>query len=387
MAEEITRVCGPQEAAGYRRFVAFTTQLWRLERDDFIARNLDTPWNLLRPNFLQLIRHGAFRSLQGKVGEFFRDPRTQRVFSFQALYAGLAPQRALALYAVISYLDAVSGVHFPRGGIHAVPMALAAAAAKHGVTVRYGTEVRRVETYAGRARAVHTTDDERIPADVVVLNPDLPISYRSLLPATTPPWRLDHLRFSPSCVVVHIGSNRAYGKIAHHNLHFGRAWTSTFEDVTRRGRLMRDPSLLVSNPTRTDPGLAPEGEHIYYVLAPVPNLVAGGPDVRTWRDRGLSQRYADQLVATLEARGYIGLGGSIRTRHVTSPADWAALGHTAGTPFAPAHVARQTGPFRPGNLHPTLSNVVFVGSGTQPGVGVPMVLISGRLAAQRVVGR
>ena len=63
------------------------------------------------------------------------------------------------------------------------------------------------------------------------------------------------------------------------------------------------------------------------------------------------------------------------------------LAAAAGTPFAPAHTFRQTGPFRPGNIHPSLSNVVFVGSGTRPGVGVPMVLICGRLAAQRIIGR
>jgi phytoene desaturase len=71
---------------------------------------------------------------------------------------------------------------------------------------------------------------------------------------------------------------------------------------------------------------------------------------------------------------------------LVTPADWAAAGMAAGTPFAAAHSLWQTGPFRPGNLHPTLGNVVFVGSGTQPGVGVPMVLISGRLAAQRITG-
>ena len=387
MADEIRRVCGAREADGYRRFVAFATELWRLERDDFIARNLDTPWDLLRPNLLRLIRVGAFRSLHGKVRGFFSDPRTQRIFSFQSLYAGVSPQRALALYAVISYLDSVAGVHFPRGGMHAVPQALAAAATKHGVTFRYDTTVTRVETYAGRARAVHTSAGARVQADVVVLNPDLPVAYRTLLPAMTPPRRLDRLRYSPSCVVVHVGSDRPYGKISHHNLHFGREWSGTFDDVIRRGLLMRDPSLLVTNPTRTDPSLAPEGKQVYYVLAPVPHLRSGGPDARAWREKGLGQRYGDQLIATLEARGYIGFGDGIRTSRVITPADWEAAGHSAGTPFAEAHTFLQTGPFRPGNLHPTLSNVVFVGSGTQPGVGVPMVLISGKLAAQRVTGR
>jgi phytoene desaturase len=183
-----------------------------------------------------------------------------------------------------------------------------------------------------------------------------------------------------------VGSTRTYSKTAHHNLHFGRAWTSTFDDVTRHGRLMRDPSLLVTNPTRTDPGLAPPGRQSYYVLAPVPHLRAGGPSAHTWRDKGLGDRYADQLMSTLETRGYVDFRSGVEVRRVVTPADWEAAGHAAGTPFAAAHTFGQTGPFRPRNLHASLSNVVFVGSGTQPGVGVPMVLISGQLAARRVTG-
>ncbi len=387
MAAEVARVCGAREAEGYLRFVDFARELWRLERDDFIARNLDTPFDLLRPALVKLFLRGGFRSLSSKIGDYFKDPRTRRIFSFQALYAGLAPQRALALYAVISYLDSVGGVYFPQGGIHAVPVALAGAANKHGVTFRYGAVATRVETYAGRARAVHTAAGERIPADVVVLNPDLPVAYRDLLPATPPSGRIARLRFSPSCVVLHLGSTRRYAKITHHNLHFGRRWAGTFDDVIRRGRLMRDPSLLVTNPTRTDPGLAPDGREVYYVLAPVPNLLSGGPTALAWHDGGLADRYASELISTLEARGYRGLGTGIDVSRVIAPADWEASGHAGGTPFGSAHTLGQTGPFRPSNLHPSLSNVVFVGAGTQPGVGVPMVLISGKLAAQRVTGR
>ena len=77
---------------------------------------------------LRLLALGGFRRLAGKVAGYLRDPRLRRVFSFQAMYAGLAPHRALALYAVIAYMDSVAGVYFPRGGMHAVPTAMAAAA-------------------------------------------------------------------------------------------------------------------------------------------------------------------------------------------------------------------------------------------------------------------
>ncbi len=379
MAAEVARVCGPAEAAGYRRFVDYVTALYRLEMRHFIDRNLDSPVDLLNLNLLRLARLGGFGRLAGRVDRYLRDPRTRRVFSFQAMYAGLSPYQALAIYAVIAYMDSVAGVYFPRGGMHAVPLALAAAAEKHGVRFRYRTEVTAVEVRDGRARAVRTAAGERIPADVVVLNPDLPVAYRDLLPGPAPR-RLDRLRYSPSCVLLHVGSRAGYSRIAHHNIHFGRAWAGVFRDVIDRGRLMTDPSLLVTSPSRADPELAPPGRHTYYVLLPTPNLGSG----LDWD--AIGPRYRDEILVTLDRRGYRDFGAGIEVERMVTPADWRAAGMALGTPFAAAHTLRQTGPFRPPNLAPGLENVVFCGSGTQPGVGVPMVLVSGRLAAERITG-
>jgi phytoene desaturase len=378
MAAEVARVCGPAEADGYLRFVDYTKRLWELEKADFIDRNFDSPRDLVTLNLLRLLRMGAFRRLGSTVDRFFADERTRRIFSFQAMYAGVSPQKALSVYAVIAYLDCVTGVYFPAGGMHAVPAAMAAAAEKHGAVIRYGTTVSRVETTGGRATAVITDDGERIPADVVVLNPDLEAAH-ALLPGGGLKRRL---RYSPSCVVVHVGSRVRYGKTSHHNIHFGQAWRRTFREIIDEGTLMSDPSLLVTNPTFTDPGLAPPDRQVYYVLAPVPNQVIGR---QNW-DAGLTRSYTSSLMEVLEARGYPGFGEAAEVVQTVTPADWAAAGLRAGTPFAAAHTFTQTGPFRPGNLHPTLSNVVLTGSGTRPGVGIPMVLVSGKLAAARVTG-
>ena len=380
MAAEVARVCGPAEAAGYRRFVEFVSRLYALEMREFIDRNLDSPLDLVGVTLARLAAIGGFRRLAPKVARYLKDPRTQRVLSFQAMYAGLSPHDALAIYAVIAYMDSVAGVYFPRGGMHAVPRALAGAAGRHGVTFRYGTAVTHVEVAGGRARAVHTADGERIPADAVVLNPDLPVAYRDLLPPGAAPRRLARLRWSPSCVVLHVGSRAGYGGIAHHNIHFGHAWRRVFAEIIDEGRLMSDPSLLVTNPTRSDPSLAPPGRQSYYVLLPTPHL--GAPI--DWSEVG--PRYRDEIVATLEERGYVGFGDAVEVERMVTPADWAASGLAMGAPFAAAHTAGQTGPFRPSNLAPGLENVVFTGSGTRPGVGVPMVLVSGRLAAERITG-
>jgi phytoene desaturase len=372
MTAEIETVCGPQDAAGYRRYVDLVTRMYRWEMRSFIDRNVDSPLGLVRPDLARLVAAGGFRRLAPMLASYFPDERLQRLFGFQAMYAGLSPYEALGLYAVISYMDSVAGVWFPRGGMHALPEAMARAAAAHGVKFRYDTRVTKVDRQGSRVTSVRTAEGESIPADAVVVTVDLPVAQRELLGRE--PRRM---RYSPSCWLMLAGSKQSYRGAAHHEIHFGQAWRRTFDEILG-GRLQSDPSLLVSTPTVTDPALAPDGRAVYYVLVPAPNL--DGPV--DWASVGPA--YREHVLATLEARGYGGFSDGIEVERVLTPVEWAAQGMERGTPFASAHVFRQTGPFRPRNL--VGDNLVFAGSGTVPGVGVPMVLVSGRLAAERVTG-
>ena len=379
MEAEIAKVIGPEEAIGYRNYVDFVTKLYKYEINDFIDRNIDSPFGLLTPNLARLIAIGGFRKLSPKVSQFLKDPRTQKVYSFQAMYAGVSPQQALAIYAVIAYMDSVNGVFFPRGGMHAVPRALAAAAEKHGVKFKYSTTAATIEKSNGRATAVITTDGERIPCDALILNPDLPVAWKELIGKE--PWSIKRLNYSPSCVTMLVGSKKSYDHIAHHNIHFGASWDGVFDELINKKILMTDPSILVTVPSLDDKSLTPPGKESYYVLFPTPNLDA---DI-DWKVTG--PKYRDQMVKTLEQRGYTDFGDSIEVEHLTTPLDWETQGMERGAPFASAHTFFQTGPFRPRNLAAGFENIVFAGSGTQPGVGVPMVLISGRLAAERILGK
>lgn len=378
MQAEIAKNISPEEAIGYGKYVDFVTKLYKYEMKDFIDRNIDSPINLLTPNLARLIALGGFRRLAPKVNQFLKDPRLQKVYSFQAMYAGVSPQQALAIYAVIAYMDSVNGVFFPKGGMHAVPRALAGAAQKHGVTFKYNTSVTGIEKSNGRATAVLTDAGERIPCDVVVLNPDLPVAWKELLGKE--PLSIKRLKYSPSCATLLIGSNKSYDHLAHHNIHFGESWSGVFDELIKKKTLMSDPSILVTVPSRDDASLAPAGKTSYYVLFPTPNLSA---DI-DWKKIG--PKYRDEMIKALEDRGYKGFGDSIEFEQMTTPLDWKEQGMEMGAPFASAHTFFQTGPFRPKNLAAGYENVVFAGSGTQPGVGVPMVLISGRLAAERIVG-
>ncbi|MBM7168791.1 phytoene desaturase [Streptomyces sp. G44] len=379
MEAEVERFAGAGEALGYRRLRAWLSRLYQVQMRRFIDANFDSPAALLTPDLARLAVLGGFGRLDARVGRFLSDERLRRVFTFQALYAGVPPARALAAYAVIAYMDTVAGVHFPRGGMHALPRAMAAAASGAGGDLRFGQDVTRLERSGGRVTAV-VTDRERIACDAVVLTPDLPVAYRLL---GREPRRPLPLRHSPSAVVLHVGTDRTWPQLAHHTLSFGSAWKRTFHELTRGGTLMSDPSLLITRPTATDPSLAPPGRHLHYVLAPCPNTRVG-PGARAWRD--LAPRYRDSLLAELERRGLDGIASAVEEECVVTPADWTAQGHAAGTPFSAAHTFAQTGPFRPRNLVRGVENVVLAGCGTTPGVGVPTVLISGKLAAARVTG-
>lgn len=380
MEAEVRRFAGPAEAAGYRRLREWLERLYRAQMRRFIDTNFDSPFQLAHPDLARLAALGGFGRLDGAIGRHLSDPRLRRVFSFQALYAGVAPARALAAYAVIAYMDTVAGVWFPKGGMHALPRAMADVAAGAGAELRWSAEVSALERSAGRVRAVRLVSGERIPCDAVVLTCELPTAHRLLGRAPRRPVRLRH---SPSAVVLHAGTDRTWPHLAHHTLSFGAAWERTFDELTRTGTLMSDPSLLITRPTTHDTSLAPPGRHLHYVLAPCPNT-AVGPSATAWRDLG--PRYRDSLLAELERRGLHGFADSIEEELLVTPLDWTALGHAAGSPFSVSHTFAQTGPFRPRNLVRGLDNVVLAGCGTTPGVGVPTVLISGKLAAARVTG-
>jgi phytoene desaturase len=389
MEAEVRAVCGPAAAAGYQRMREWLTRLYRVEIDSFIGANHDSPLDLLGPDLVRLAALGGFGRLGPRVARMLPDERLQRIFSFQALYAGVPPHLALGAYGVIAYMDTIGGVFFPRGGMRQIGQAMADAAVAAGAEIHYGRTATGLQRHGGRVTAVRHGDTtsngsegtERLPCDAVVLTPDLPIVHRIV---GRTPRRPVRLRYSPSAVVLHAGVTRARPELAHHTISFGAAWRGTFREIIDDGRLMSDPSLLVTRPTATDPSLAPDGSDLLFVLAPCPNTDRGRVD---WARVGPA--YRDELLGVLEARGHPGLdalSGDIEVSRLVTPADWAADGLAAGTPFSAAHTLAQTGPFRPHNLVRGLENAVLAGCGTTPGVGIPPVLISGRLAAQRITG-
>jgi phytoene desaturase len=379
MTEEIRRFANAREAGAFNEFCEWLGEIFAVEMPNFINTNLDNvPSVLLRWRAgLALLRNGGFSRLDTKLASFFEDERLQRIFSYQSLRAGLAPHDALAVYAVMTYMETVGGIHTTRGGMHAVPAALARAVSDAGAVIRYNTPVTRILRGGDNVvSGVEIGGSDRLVADAVVCNADLPVAYRTLVGGVEAPRAARRGKYAPSCLlwVAGVRGDPPPGA-AVHNIHFGDQWNDAFKAVIKRGVRMADPSLHVTMQSIADPSSAPAGCSSLNALEPVPNL-----DGRiNWTRDG--ERLTDDLKRRI---GQLGYPTDVAVERVIDPLDWEAMGLERGTPWSLSHTLLQSGPFRPGNVDARVPGLVFTGASTVPGVGVPMVLISGRLAAQRV---
>lgn len=355
--------------AAYPRFIA----------GDAALRSYANPRDLAALG--RIVRLGALSSMQRQVDRRVDDERARRMLTFQALYAGVSPAAARAVYAVISHMDVGLGVWYPRAGMGRVAEVMARQVERAGGTVLLGHDVLGLDGRRGRVCGLRARADRdvRLALDAVVVTADAPIADRLLAPlGGRPPRR--KVRLSPSAVVVHLDVDpdlqEHWPTQAHHTLDFGAAWERTFAEITAtrgRGRLMSDPSFLITRPSVTvgEPGPVS-------VLAPCPNLESAPLDWDT-----VGGDYVRDFLGVLAARGYRGID-TAEVLRIDTPADWARQGLSAGTPFAAAHTLTQTGPLRRPQRVPGIANAVLAGSLTHPGVGVPPALISGRLAAAAI---
>ncbi len=385
MYEEVKRKCSSKDAESYVKFSSYLRKLYEAEFPNFIDKNIDGVLSLMSSPkaAVSLVKLKAFSSLDSVVRGYFDDERLVKLFSFQALYAGLSPLEARAIYAVITYMDSIEGVYYPRGGMNQIPRALKDAASDAGATFEFefvveGLEFRDGRTKDRRVVAVLGDGGKRIEADAVVVTTELAQAYDTFLADLRVPNVVTQGEYSPSAYLHLLGVRGTPHGFAHHNIFLGTAWKEGFQSVLHNGRRMRDPSLLVSLPTVSDGSIAPDGHSVLYALEPVPNLDAS-IDWTFERDQARSQ-----MVQRLTEYGFISDETDIVAESIYDPKDWLLMGMSKGTPFALSHRFFQSGPFRPANFSKEVENLFFAGSTTTPGVGVPMVLTSGKLAAQRI---
>ncbi len=363
------------------QFIADTGDLYQRGLE-FISRNMHRPQTMLRVAG-QGFRFGvrALSDLQALVRRYFRDERLQHALTFQSLYLGLSPFDSLGIYSLLAHAEMAGGIHYPMGGMHQLARALERLGRELGVEYRYDTPVVALEKAAGRITGLRTAAGQRLIADVVVANADLPYTYDALLGEPYP--GVENLDFSCSVVLLYLGVNRTYPQLLHHNLVVSRDLREVCHELFDQKRMPADSPFYVVATTRTDPTQAPPGCENLFVLVLAPSQDPARPI--DWSVEG--PRVEQHTLERMEAFGLTDLRQHIVTRKLVTPADFTGrYGNLRGEAFGLAHGLSQIGYFRPHNRHPRYRNLFFVGQSTHPGCGVPMVLISADCVAERIAG-
>ncbi len=381
MGRELERV----EPGSYQRYLAFLAQgrtQYRTGLDHLVGRNYAGVSDYFMPSVLKrVLEVRAHRRMYADVSRFFQDERLRAAMTFQTMYLGVSPFAAPAVFGLLPFTELGVGVWFPQGGLYAIPLALEKVAREEGVRLHYDAPVQRILTEGRRATGVRLESGEEVKADVVLCNADLPYAYEKLLdPSVTRLKRADKLRYTSSGYMLYLGMRRRYEGLLHHNVVFGRDYKGSFDDIFERFRVPEDPSFYVNAPAHTDASLAPPGKDALYVLVPVPHQHPG----LDWKVEG--PRVRAKVFQRLAELGYPELERDIEVERVVTPDDWATSFTLAkGSAFGLAQNFFQIGPFRPSNQDPRVKNLFFVGASTQPGTGLPTVLISARLVVERMV--
>jgi phytoene desaturase len=363
---------------------------FRVSFDKLIGRNEDSPARWLAALKLSELRRTAiWRTFDRELGRFFRSRRIREALGSYAMYLGGSPYQLPGVFTILPYGEMAHGLWLPEGGVYALVEGLERLARELGVEIHTNCRVSKIKTQGGRVAGLELEGGESFASSIVVSNVDVPTTDTALVEssgdfAARARRRAARLKMTPGVVTFYWGVRGPVEGLGHHTIFLPDDYRAAFDDLLRRGRVPRDLPFYVSAPSLTDPRLAPAGDTAVFVLAPTPTL--GRMPGADWP--ALVEEIRTKVFAAL-ARHNVALD---RTRlafeEVYTPEVWRQkFGLYDGSAFGAAHTLAQVGPFRRRNFSAEIAGLYYVGASTTPGTGMPMVVLSGKLVAERIVAR
>ena len=370
---------------GYRRFQKLSAQLhdvsnrfffWKAVEDLFDTMDMRANLNPSTLRDVMSLRMGA--SVAGTIRSRVKDDRLAQMLDHFTQYVGSSPYGSPAVLCAIAHMQTAEGLWYPMGGTHAVAQALAKLAVELGAEIRTGVEITGLELSGGAVRGVRTASGENLSFDAVVSNMDSIRTYRELVGGATAA-HYERKGFEPACsgVVLYLGLDRGYDHLAHHDFVFSRDPEEEFDFIYRRGEPAPDPTCYLAAPSITDPSVAPPGGEALYILVHAPYLRPHHDWSRMLPD--YRRVILDKLKRTaglddLEER-------IVLERHLTPQDIHERYKVLNGAIYGLASHGRFLGAFKPGNRSRHVRGLYLAGGAAHPGPGMPMVLMSGWIAA------
>lgn len=363
-------------------FLDYASGIYELSGEAFLTRPPEELWKAFAPGNWLKLRHlpkvATFQTLSQKVDAFFKDPHLAQLFKRFATYNGSSPYKAPATFNVIPYVEAKFGAWYVRGGMARLAAVLGDLAAKRGVRIRTGAEVVRCDE-----TGVILRDGQVLRTDVVVVNGDVIRAWKDWLRYAGHEARAAELASKDRALsgfILFLGVAKRFEKLSHHNIFFSADYEEEFRDLFEWKRFPLDPTVYISATSRSEEGDAPEGCDNYFVLVNAPAEV----DQLDWETN--QRAYADRVLHKLEAMGLNGLREQIRHERIFTPADFSKRDLTFhGSLYGWASHSPMTALLRPPLASPEHGNLYFTGGTTHPGGGIPLVLLSAKMVADKIV--
>lgn len=381
MAEQIARL-DERDVEGYLAFLSYAARLHRITGPVFIYDQPPTWRSLGRVPWHDWFKVDGLRTMDQAIRYFVRSPHLRQLLGRFATYVGASPYLAPATLNVIAHVELTGGVWYPQGGIYSIAAAMERLARELGVEIRTDCAIETIQTESPaksqrhRVTSVRLADGAVIPARQVISNLDVTATYRQLLPELTarPPQE-------PSCsgFILLLGVNQQYPQLAHHNIFFSRDYPAEFDAIFRQGVPPDDPTIYVAITSKNDPEHAPPGGENWFVLVNAPPL---GPQF-DWEQE--KERYRDHVLAKLAEQG-MDVRPHLISQHIFTPLDLERMtGAWRGALYGASSNNRWAAFLRPRNRARDVAGLYFAGGTTHPGGGVPMVTLSGKIAARLVI--
>lgn len=383
MAEQIERL-EPRDVEGYLAYLAYAARLHRITSSVFIYGGPPSLRSFTQVSLADAFKVDPLRTMDQAIRGFVQSPHLRQLLGRFATYVGANPYQAPATLNVIAHVEMTGGVWYPQGGIYTIARALLRLAEELGVEVRTGCAVTEILVDAQRrVSGVALQNGETVDARAVIANVDVAAVYEHLLPAAV----VDRARLrrlteaEPSCsgFVMLLGIEGEFPALAHHNIFFSGDYRREFDQIFRLGVPPDEPTVYVSITSKADSQDAPTGCENWFVLVNAPAL----DDRFDWCVE--TEAYGARVLDRLAVFG-LDIRSRIRACRTLTPLDLERLtGARRGALYGATSNKRMAAFRRPHNRAPDIAGLYFAGGTTHPGGGVPMVALSGRVAANMVI--
>jgi len=371
----------PQDVENFRKYLSDSENKYGIAEKTFLARSLNDLPRLLRPKYFRdLLAISSLQTLDTHNKNYFQSPKLQQLFNRYATYNGSSPYRTPATFALVPFVEFGLGAWYVRGGIYEIPKALAKLAREFNVKIRTNCAVEKIVIENKKAVGVRLENGEILPGDFVVANSDAVETYRNLIDENFFNKKLDAREPSCSGFVLLLGTNKKFPSLAHHNIFFSDNYKAEFDALFADLRPTQNPTIYVCATSKTDETQSPENCENLFVLINAP-YTSGKTD---WSSE--AKPYRDLIIKKLEKFGLEDLEKSIEFEQIITPADFENKYRTnRGSIYGVSSNGIFSAFLRVPNRARKIKNLYFVGGATHPGGGMPLVLLSGKMASELIL--